>query len=297
MLNACISIVSSRKKCIPECLRSLWENYNHKYNYPVYVHYFDDIYDSEEFRKQISDTTPQDVHFISVPYETPSHIEEKELFYNRKNLWYVRASFPIRRKGYLHMCHFMCNMYGHEKTLLHKHDYIMTIDDESMFVKQMESDPFEVMKNREEVMGAMKVYDQREKGIHQGNYDTRVNLWAFIKGYLRHYNIDPKSDFLKNLLSDPEADENFNYYPCADSYVLKTSMFESIEWKQWMQAVNKFGGIYKYRWGDNDVYSLFYLIHHGDIIHDLKTVDDGYHSQGALRHLEDYAPGVKDNSK
>ena len=87
MLNACISIVSSRKKCIPECLKSLWENYNHKYNYPVYVHYFDDIYDSEEFRKQISDTTPQDVHFISVPYKTPSHIQEKELFYNRKNLW------------------------------------------------------------------------------------------------------------------------------------------------------------------------------------------------------------------
>ena len=71
-------------------------------------------------------------------------------------------------------------------------------------------------------------------------------------------------------------------------------MFLTEEWKQWIAAVNKYGGIYKYRWGDNDINSLFYLIHVGDFIYDLKTVDDGYHDQGALRHLQDYAPGVKD---
>ena len=48
-LNACIVFISSRKKCIKYSLLSLWENYNNKYNYPVYVHYFDDIYDDESY--------------------------------------------------------------------------------------------------------------------------------------------------------------------------------------------------------------------------------------------------------
>ena len=43
--NACINILSSRNKCLPLCVKSLWDMWNKKYNYPVYVHYFDDIYD------------------------------------------------------------------------------------------------------------------------------------------------------------------------------------------------------------------------------------------------------------
>tara|TARA_R100000995_G_scaffold82318_1_gene56075 strand:+ start:637 stop:1545 length:909 start_codon:yes stop_codon:yes gene_type:complete len=296
-LKACITYISSRKACIQQSLKALWENYNIKHDYPVYVFYFDDIYDSEEFRQMIANETPQNVNFVSIPYETPAHIPEDQLFYNRQDVWYVRTQFPISRKGYLHMCHFMSNYYGYPNTEFEKYDYTMSVDDESMFVKPMTYDPFEVMKNQSEPMGALKVYDQTKKIPHQGNFDTRINLWKFVKGYLKHYNVEPKSEFMKNLLSDPEADKNFHFYPCADSYVVKISMFETPEWKQWINAVNQYGGIYKYRWGDNDVNSLFYLIHHGDNIHDLKTVDEGYHSQGALRHLCDYAPGVKDNSK
>ena len=65
-INACITYISSRKVCIPHSLKALWENYNHKYNYPVYVFYFDDIYDSEEFRQSIKDETPQNVNFVSI---------------------------------------------------------------------------------------------------------------------------------------------------------------------------------------------------------------------------------------
>ena len=296
-MKACITTISSRTKCIKQCLQSLWENYNHKHNYPAYVFYFDDIYDSEEFRSEIVGDTGQNVNFRSIPYKTPDFLKEEELFYNRNDIWYSRTQFPISRKGYLHMCHFMSNYYGYPNTEFEKYDYTMSIDDESMFVKPMTYDPFEIMSQRQEPMGALKVYDQTKKNPHQGNYDTRVNLWKFIKSYLKHYEVEPQSNFIKNLLNDPEADKNFHFYPCADSYVVKISMFETPEWKQWINAVNKYGGIYKYRWGDNDINSLFFLIHHGDNIYDLKTVDEGYHSQGALRHLCDYAPGVKDNNR
>lgn len=296
-INACITYISSRKKCLPMSIKSLWDNFNHKHDYPVYVHYFDDIYDDEDFRKEIRKQTSENVHFISIPYETPSFLKEEELFYNRSDLWYARTQFPISRKGYLHMCHFMSNYYGYPGTEFEKYDYVMSLDDESMFVKEMPYDPFEIMASRDDDMGALKVYDQTKKLPHQGNFDTRVNLWNFIKGYIKHYNVEPKSKFMKDLIKDPDSDTNFHFYPCADSYVVKTELFRSKEWKQWINAVNKYGGIYKYRWGDNDINSLFYLLHYESDIYDLKTVDDGYHEQGALRHLVDYAPGVKDNSK
>ena len=296
-INACITYISSRKVCIPHSLKALWENYNHKYNYPVYVFYFDDIYDSEEFRQSIKDETPQNVNFVSIPYQTPSHIKEEELFYNRNELWYVRTQFPIGRKGYLHMCHFMSNYYGYPNTEFEKYDYTMSVDDESMFVREMPYDPFEIMSNRPEMMGALKIYDQTKKLAHQGNFDTRVNLWKFIQAYIKHYDFIPKSKFVQELLTDPDSEKNFHFYPIADSYVVKVSLFETPEWKQWIGAVNQYGGIYKYRWGDNDINSWFYLLHQGDHIYDLKTVEEGYHNQGALRHLCDYAPGVKDLEK
>lgn len=296
-LNACISIISSRKNCIGPCTKSIWENFNHKYNYPVYVYYFDDIYDSEEFRNNILEDCPQNVIFSSIPYETPSFLKEKDMFYNRKYLWYVRNSFTSARKGYLHMCHFMSNYYGYPNTDFEKYDYVMSVDDESQFIKPMPYNPFEVISKRPEDMGALKIVDQTKKRPHQGNFDTRENLWKFIQGYIRHYNITPKSDFIKNLLEDKESDKNFHLYPIADSYVVKLNMFEGEDWKRWINAVNHSGGIYKYRWGDNDINSLFYLIHYDHPIYDFKTVDEGYHKQDALRYLQDYAPGVKDNTK
>ena len=293
-IKGCITYISSRKKCIAPSIKSLWDRFNHKYDYPVYIHYFDEIYDDEEFRNKIRSETSENVHFISIPYKSPDSVKEEDMFYNRQDVWYARTQFPIGRKGYLHMCHFMSNYYGYPETKFEDYDIIMSLDDESMFLKDLPYDPFEIMSQRPEPMGALKVVDQKLRKPHQGNLDTRINLWNFVQAYMKYYSVTPESDFMKNLLKDPEAEKNFHEYLVADSYVVKSKMFLTEEWKQWIAAVNKYGGIYKYRWGDNDINSLFYLIHVGDFIYDLKTVDDGYHDQGALRHLQDYAPGVKD---
>ena len=293
--KACINILSSRNKCIKPCIKSLWDHYNHKHDYPVYVYYFDDIYDSEEFRQDIRNETSENTHFISIPYKTPEHIPEQELFYNRSDVWYARTQFSINRKGYLHMCHFMTNFYGYPETEFHKYDYVLSIDDESTFEKDVPYDFFDIMEDRTELSGAIKVVDQHVKEPHQGNFDTRINLWNFIQVYLNHYNITPKSQWMRDLLEDPNSDHNFHFFPSGDSYVFKMKLFETEEWKQWMHAINTFGGIYKYRWGDNILNSLFVKIHCDYDIYDFKTVDEGYHNQAGLRHLQDYAPGVKDN--
>lgn len=296
--NACIHVISSRSKCIKLCLQSLYDCYNRKYDYPVYVHYFDSVYDDEKFREDIAKTVSPNIFFINIPYKTPSHIKEDELFYNRTYLTYVKKSFSIKRKGYLHMCNFMVNFYSYPNTRFTQHDYAMSIDDESKFVKEMDYDFFDVMAGRPEDMGALRITDRKIKKIHQGHLDTRVGLWDLVKSYSAQNNMIPKSPFLSNIfnsmdINSKEAEWEFHQFPIADSYVIKLKMFTQPYWRKWVEAVNDSGGVYKYRWGDCDVNSLGYLIHYDHHIYDFKTVDRGYHNQSGLRGLQDIAPNIK----
>lgn len=293
-INACIVFISSRKKCIKHSLLSLWENYNYKYNYPVYVHYFDDIYDSQEFRNNIYNSCKQNVIFKSVPYNTPSFLKEEELYYNRKDLWYAKNSFSINRKGYLHMCHFTSNMYNYENTEIHKHEYVMTHDDESGYDSKMEYDPFHKLSQLRHPMGAFFVGQRLKDGApHQGHLDTRVGLWEFTKNFMITNKVIPKSQQLKKLLLDNNAEWNFHFLEWCDTYVIKTDMFKSELWNKWIGAVNESGGIYKYRWGDNNIVSIFAHMYH-ESIYDFDLVDEGPHNQGKFRSLQDYAPSIKD---
>ena len=296
--NACIDIISSRRKCLPKCLDSIHKYYNHRYDYPVYVYYFDDIYDSKDYRKKIHNNISKNIHFVKIPYKTPSHLKESELFYNRRDIAYVKKAFSISRKGYLHMCHFRCNMYGYPNTTFEKHDYAMSYDDESGYVKELPYDPVEIMANRPEDMGALICGQRlREGQPHQGHLDTRIAMWRFTRKFLAKHKITPKSKLLQDLLKDPDAERNFHFLPWADSYIIKIKMFESDLWKKWIKAVNEHGGIYRFRWGDNEIMSLFYLIYDDKPIHNLKTVEEGYHNQGLFRKVQNYAPSIKDTRR
>ena len=292
-LNASIHIISSRVKCIKNCLESLWNNYNSNHNYPFYVFYFDDIYDSLNIQNEIVDQTGQEVVFKTVPYKTPDFIPENELYYNRKDIQYVNSNFSINRKGYLHMCNFTSNMYGYQNTELEKYDYIMTHDDESGYIKMMDYDPFEIIAKSGSLFGAYSFGQRLNNGKpHKGHLDTRIGLYKFTKNFMDNHKIIPKSESLIKIMKCPNPEERFHYLDWADSYVINTKIFRSESWMLWINAVNKSGGIYKYRWGDNEIYSLYAHIFIGTI-YDLNTVDDGYHDQGMLRGLCDLAPNVK----
>lgn len=292
--KACIQILSSRSNCLKDCLHSIHQKYNYRYDYPVFVHYFDDIYDSLEYRKEIHEKISPNIHFISIPYQTPDHIEEKDLFYNRKDLWYAREKFSIERKGYLHMCHFISNMYGYPKTQLHNYDYIMVYDDESGYSKELPYDPVEILSHRSEDLGALWLGQRLKEGLpHQGHLDTKVGLWEFTRNFMIENSIEPQTQILKNLMVDENAEWNFHFLPWVDTYVIKTKMFETELWKKWIKAVNASGGIYRFRWGDNEIYSLFYLMYDSNFVYDFKAVEEGYHKQDLFRKLQDIAPNIK----
>jgi len=273
--NACISLLSSRTKCLPLCLESIHKFYNYRYNYPIYVHYFDDIYDNFEV------DTPN-VEFIQVPYKTPEHIPESEMFYNRDNA-YAKRCFPKSRKGYLHMCNFIVNMYGYPNTKIHEHDYVIVFDDESGFVK--EPTCF-LHKTKQTGMAAMITGQRLKDGkIPQNHIDTREGFWGFAEGFTRGW---PPIGI---------TGETFHQLCWSDGYVLQTSIYETPLWKMWVEAINENGGIYKHRWGDNELYSLFHYKHARFKMPNIGLVKDGYLKQDLFRHIQSIAPGVKDNDR
>ena len=198
-LNSCIQIISSRKRCLPFCINSISKLANPE-KYPIYVHYFDDIYDNV-IRRIATAGFRSNIKFSSVPYKTPAFLSESELFYNRTNFEYVRNSFSRNRKGYLHMCHFIINIYKHENTNIHSHDYVRFYDDESGYLTKIEDDPSHLLHAKGLEFGAL-FYDKRLKdgAPHAGHLATRHKLYEFLVWYMETNNIKPKSKEMVEML-------------------------------------------------------------------------------------------------
>ena len=92
-----------------------------------------------------------------------------------------------------------------------------------------------------------------------------------------------KSKELFDCLKSDNPKFNFHFLKWADTYVIKTSVFKSKKWKNWINSINSSGGVYKYRWGDNEIYTLFGLMNYEYGVYDLGFVKKGIHHQSKFR--------------
>ena len=148
---------------------------------PIFVHYFDDIYASRLLQSIVHTSIGRNIHFLQVPYKSPDHIRESEMFFNRTEFEYVRKSFPRSRKGYLHMCHFINNIYRYPNTRIHEFDYLRVYDDEAGYNKTLPYDPSHHLSSIGVEFGA-QFYEQRLKNgaPHAGHLATRTKLFEFL---------------------------------------------------------------------------------------------------------------------
>ncbi len=291
--SSCIQILSSRRRTLPLCLRSI-NKYANPGKFPIFIHYFDDIYNSKIRRIITKAIAGGNISFINVPYESPRKISESEMFFNRTEFEYVRNSFPKSRKGYLHMCNFISNIYKYSNTKIHKFDYLRVYDDECGYLKKIPYEPTKFLAENN-IDFAAYIFEQRLKNgsPHSGHLATRTNLFEFLLAYMDKYQIVPKSKDLYDCINSSNPKQKFHYLKWADTYVVKTSVFLSKEWKRWIAAVNQNGGIYKYRWGDNEIYTIFGLMHYDYGVYDLEFVKNGIHHQSKYRRIQDIAPSIK----
>jgi len=190
-------------------------------------------------------------------------------------------------------------MYGYPNTKLHEYDYIMVFDDDSGFLKPLPFDPVEVMERQVEDMGAYTVGQRglKDGKITQRYLDTREGLWDFVDKFCKDNFIEPRCRDLWNYVFDCEkweGGELYHFLDWSDTYVIKTRMYKTDLWAKWIKAVNESGGIYKHRWGDNEIMSLYHMIAYG-LVYNLKIVEDGYFDQGLFRTC--MAPSVKNNER
>ena len=107
--NAGIIVLVARVKILKKTLNFFYENWNQRYDYPIYLHTFGKIIPNsliENINKNIS----KNIFVKEVEYGVPENINESELFYHRKYNDYVKKRFPKKRIGYLHVLRFSTNI-------------------------------------------------------------------------------------------------------------------------------------------------------------------------------------------
>tara|TARA_B100000161_G_C33531977_1_gene406494 strand:- start:165 stop:1139 length:975 start_codon:yes stop_codon:yes gene_type:complete len=289
--NAAIYMLSSRVLILEQCLLNLYKNWNNKYDYPVYIHYFDNIY-SKEFINKIKNTISKKIFFYQIDYKVPEHIDEKELFYNKVEIPYVKKSFSKKRLGYLHGERFWLNLtsYGKVGCLvkeLEKYDYLMRIDDDSYFKGNIDFDLFDIL--NEYPIASAYMYNRYTDRVR----DTRLGLWDFYKSYLKKFNYIPKNLKLRKAVNENNEAMMHNLYWTAGNCNLYNILeFKKKPWEEYQRELNRFGGHYKNRWGDLETIGLFCYTHFDKEPYNFNLKEKGLYNDKFPTYLSSTAPGV-----
>jgi len=267
--NGCIYLLSARDYLIEECIESLYDNYNNKFNFPVYIYYFGNIYDSNNIKTKLERT--YDVSFVKLIPRVPKHISEKELFYYRDNNY--AKLFGRGRMNYLHMEDFVCNIHARKELL--NYQFHHRIDDDSLFCKEINYNLFEKLLDKNSPMGTSHLWSN----INQNIYDVREELFDFYLSYIKHNNIVPKYNELKNAVLN-HNEEEFHKLPwtSGNCNIYNHNFFLNDDrWLEWIRKVNEFGGTYKHRWGDQEVVGLYAYTYFKNPVLNFDLVNKGFY--------------------
>lgn len=270
MRKGCIFVIAIRKKLLEKTVRDLNKYYNSKYKYPFLVFYHGDTFDDSDYREKMISNNPEfPIIFHKIGYKIPDQLEEKDLFWNRQNN-YAR-SFGKGRVGYLHANYFWNNFMNYQE--LSDYDYLHRIDDDSWFKKEVPFDLFEELDNRNGYFGSALTWNH----FNQNHLDVRENLFEWIKYYVEKYNVNVKSEQLKESLNGPTNNIIFHTlrWSAGNCNIYNRKMFEMPEWKQYNKEYNDSCGGYRYRWADQEIIGLFAYIHLDNPIVDFNLKEMG----------------------
>ena len=294
--NAGIIILVARTQILKKNLKLFYENWNYKYDYPVYLHTFGKIISKKQM-KEINDNISKNIYLKEVDYGVPENIKESELFYNRTYNDYVKNRFPKKRIGYLHVLRFSTNIttFGEKGCFskeMEKFDYILKFDDESWFKKKIDYDLFDIL-NDYEMATAYADGDGVPLKIQK---ETRENIWEFYKSYIKKFGYVPKSKILRDALKNNDENQIHNLsYKCGNCELYNIPKILEYPINEFLDFANEYGGDYKYRWGDNEVLGLFAYTHFDRPFYDFKFKEKDIYSPSLPSiYTDGYAPSPGD---
>lgn len=269
MVNEKISICGycmlHRYETFAKVVSNIRTNLNLK-DLKIYAYSFRDSF-PPKIKKQL-ESQINNFELKYIPKKIPSHISEKDLYYNKKNIDYVRKSFPKSRVNFLHMCHYMSDPSLIQDVL--KYDLKIQFDDDSWFHKYPNISLVNILhdKNKEIFTGNTFSYD------YEKAKQTTEQLFETVKIFCKKYNITPKNELLRTAIEKNNeklfyelkfASGNFNIY--------KTNFFTKKSWYKYILHMKKAGGIFKYRWGDHEVIGIYGYLFYKDPIEDLNLLE------------------------
>ena len=269
------------RNSVLESVSSFYKNYDYSGEYKLIVFYFNQNLNHDIIDKLKSINTQ--VHLESIKTSIPSNLNEEDLYYNRKYLKYVDTSFKKNRIEFLHMCNFLFNIFNRD--IFQNINFALRWDDDGLFKNKIKMDYFNVLNkgNKKAITGKLT------SGSKIHNFETRINLFKTLTNYLKHFDIKPKCELISDIYkkfynSETSFISEYLFHKTqfmSDFNVYDLSIFKNDHWKNWNNYINQSGGIYKYRWGENELITLFILIHYGDVITNLELWPNTYDPKGA----------------
>lgn len=213
---------------LKKSLELLSVNFIPNNNYPIYVFYNEDIDDS--IFSAIENFSGLKINPYKISFETEEYLKNiNDSIDEYITVEGVPKKFSI---GYRHMCRFYSyGMYDLEE--LKGTDYYLRLDCDSYITSKIDYDLFELMSSKDYIYGYNK--------ITTDNPVVCKNLWEISK----EYSLENKT-----LKTPIDEIQKYNLY-YTNFEIARFDWFKNSDYKNYFKFLDKYNGIYKYRWGDH----------------------------------------------
>lgn len=204
-------------------LKSLDDNFNDKYHYPV-VLFHENL--SANDMDRIRSSTKSDVYFQRIRFEIPDFLPS--------NIVKVKDGYSI---GYKHMSRFQSKII-YEQPIIRGFEYEWRLDDDSFILQPIKFDILDYMQRRGLQYGYVLITNEDLRYI--------VNLWESSSNYIAVNSITPT--FFNTWNRKLIFYNNFE--------VSRLSLWLSEDYQKFIDYIDRLGGIYHNRWGDAPIKTI-----------------------------------------
>ena len=209
-----------------QCILSLDRYFNKQYQYPVIV-FHEDLpgFQMERLQKQSS----SDLYFQQVSFAIPYHVNKSQV-----PTITMCSGHPI---GYRHMCRFHSKLV-YEQPIMSHLEYYWRLDDDSSITRPITYDIFQFMAKNNYLYGYNYIWNEKPRCVYK--------LYEYTEQHINKHNIT--TTFFGNWTEGSIFYNNFE--------VSALSLWTSTFYKDYIDYIDRLGGIYYYRWGDAPIKSI-----------------------------------------
>ena len=224
---------------------------------PVYAFSFRESFD--EATKNLLETNISNLTITFIDAYEPTYLTREEFFWSRVGIPYVKNRFPISRRKYMSMCHFVSD--PGLIPFISNYKYALQFDDDSWFNENFPISEY----IRKDIFSKSFATSHTFSADTPNRVQTRYKFFSVVKQFLKLYNIEPVNKLLKKAVDECSEDLyhslrwsscNFNLYRMQD--------FLTSQWREWITFVKESDGIFKYRWGDQEIIGTYFYIYNQD---------------------------------